>query len=128
MKKKVSIALAVMAVIAIAVMLVVTTSNVPANPDLLQSSGKLTLLRVHDVGTGYGPPGDQLDVEVIIKLDSQPGKSFGYQLRNDNNHPARQGMLDILRDAFNHNWTVTINYHIDAGKNNGVIMRTWLTK
>ena len=128
MKNKVSIALAVMAVIAIAVMLVVTTSNVPANPDLLQSSGKLALLRVHDVGTGYGPPGDQLDVEVIIKLDSQPGKSFGFQLRNDNNRPARQGMLDILRDAFNHNWTVTINYHIDAGKNNGVIIRTWLTK
>lgn len=95
---------------------------------LLQSSGKLTLLRVHDKGTKYGPSGDQIDVEVIFWLNTEPGKAFGFQLRNDANRPARQGMLDLLRDAFDYNWTVTTDYNINPGKNNGVAIRVWLTK
>lgn len=94
---------------------------------LLQSSGKLTFLRVHDVGTGWGPPSDFIDVEVVVRLDSREGEAFGFQLRNDQNLPARQGMLDLLRDAFSQNSTVTIDYDIDPGKKNGVIIRTALT-
>jgi hypothetical protein len=44
------------------------------------------------------------------------------------NEPARAGMLDLPRDAFNHNWTVIIDYNIDPGKTNGVIIRTALTR
>jgi hypothetical protein len=95
---------------------------------LLESSGRLTFLRVHDVGTGFGPASDFIDVEVVIKLDTKPNNSFGFQLRNDGNRPARAGMLDLLRDAFNRNWLVTIDYNLDAGKTNGVIIRTALTK
>lgn len=96
---------------------------------LLQARGKLTLLRVHDVGTRYGPQSDQIDVEVVAQLDSERGKAFGFRLRgNDANRLAHQGMLDLLRDAFNHNWTVTTDYEIDPGKNNGVMIRVWLTK
>lgn len=94
----------------------------------LASSGKLTFLRVHDVGTRWGPPNDQLDVEVIVKLDSHPNNAFGFQLRSDGNGPARAGMLDLLRDAFDHDWTVTLDYDIDAGKTNGVIVRTALSR
>jgi hypothetical protein len=95
---------------------------------LLESSGKLTFLRVHDVGTRFGPPADSIDVEVVIKLDSKPNNAFGFQLRNDGNRPARAGMLDLLRDAFNHNWVVIVDYNLDAGKTNGVIIRTALKK
>jgi hypothetical protein len=95
---------------------------------LLESTGKLTLLRVNDVGTGFGPPADFIDVEVIVKLNTQPNNAFGFQLRNDNNRPVRAGMLDLLQDAFNNNWTVTLDYNLDAGKTNGVIIRTALTK
>ena len=28
-----------------------------------------------DVGTKFGPPEDQLDVEVVVRLDSEPGRS-----------------------------------------------------
>jgi hypothetical protein len=95
---------------------------------LLQSTGKLTFLRVHDVGTAFGPPTDRIDVEVVMKLSSQPDRAMGFQLRNDGNRPARQGMLDLLRDAFNHNWTVSVDYNLDAGRKNGVAIRVALTK
>lgn len=97
---------------------------------LEQSSGKLTFLRVHDVGTGWGKSTDFIDVEVVVKLDTEPDRAMGFQLRDDGNRPARQGMVDLLRDAFNNGWNVTINYDIDlvAGKKNGILTRTWLTK
>jgi hypothetical protein len=95
---------------------------------LLQSNGKLTFLRVHDVGTKFGPPTDQIDAEVIMKLDTEPNRAMGFQLRNDGNRPARQGMLDLLRDAFNHNWTVAVDYNLNTGKKNGIAIRVALTK
>ena len=124
--------LAVTIVVASAVL-----SVTPARSQLVvapaQASGKLTLLRVHDLGTRYGPPGDEIDVEVVAWLDSMPGKAFGFQLRNNENRPAHQGMLDLLRDAYNSGWTVTIDYvgaglsDPDPNKNNFVIVRAWLT-
>jgi hypothetical protein len=107
---------------------IVAACSTPARAALLQFSGKLTVLRVHDVGTKFGPPTDQIDVEVVIQLNTTPGKFFGFQLRNDFQRAARQGMLDLLRDAFNNNWTVTIDANLDAGRSNGVLIRTWLTK
>jgi len=89
---------------------------------LLAAQGKLTLLRTHDVETKYGPPTDQIDVEVVIWLDSQPGKAFGFQLRNDRNEAAHRGMLDLLRDAFNQDRFVRIDY-VREGLRNGRIVR-----
>ena len=94
----------------------------------LNLSGQLSLLRVHDRGTGYGPPSDFIDVEAVVQFAGRPADAFGFQLRSDGNLPARQGMLDLLRDAFNHNWTAHIDYDIAPGKHNGVIVRVWLTK
>jgi hypothetical protein len=94
---------------------------------LLETSGILSLLRVHDLGTEYGPPTDQINVEVVIQFEGQPTNAYGFQLRNDDEFPARRGMLDLLRDAFNNGHKVTIDYNIDQGKDNGTIIRTWLT-
>jgi hypothetical protein len=63
-----------------------------------------------------------------LKLDTQPNRAMGFQLRNDSKRPARQGMLDLLRDAFNNNWTVSVDYNLDSGKNNGVVIRIALLK
>jgi len=95
---------------------------------LIQSSGKLRLLRVHDVGTKFGPPTDQIDVEVVFGLDTEPARSIGFKLRNDSQGLARQGMLDILRDAFVNGLKVATDYELPAGKKNGVAIRVWLTK
>ena len=97
-------------------------------PDLLNARGKITMLRTHDVGTKYGPSSDQIDVEAVIHLDTKPGMAFGFQLRNDNQRITREGMLDLLRDAFRNNWTVSIDYNITPPKKNGVIIRVWVEK
>jgi hypothetical protein len=89
---------------------------------LASATGRLTFLRVHDVGTGWGPPSDFLDVEVVIRLDTMPGRGFGFQLRADSEEAARHGMLDLLRDAFARNGRVTIDY-IKTGLRNGRILR-----
>jgi hypothetical protein len=95
---------------------------------LNQATGKLSLLRVHNVGGKFGPPTDQIDVEVVFRLAQTGTRSYGFQLRDDANRAARQGMLDLLRDAFNHNWTVTTDFQIAPNKQNGVSIRVWLTK
>jgi len=96
---------------------------------LYGAKGKLTLLRVHALGSGFGPPQDKIDVEVVIRLDSKPGESFGFQLRDNNDDTAvRRAMFDLLRDAFKNNWTVYIDYWMDAGKKNGIVHRVSLTK
>lgn len=99
-----------------------------ARADLLNTSGRIAVLRVHDVGTKYGPPSDQIDVEVVVTLQNQPGKAFGFQLRGDGNQQARRAMLDLLRDAFTANIPVSMDYNITPGKNNGVVIRVWLTR
>ena len=96
---------------------------------LLNATGHITMLRVHELGTGYGPGDDFIDGEVVIRLDSDSGRAFGLKLRSEDDRlAARQGMLDLLRDGFNHDWIVSVDYWIEAGKNNGEIVRVWLTK
>jgi hypothetical protein len=72
--------------------------------------GQITLLRVHDVGTGFGPPGDQLDGEVVVFLDSQPEKAFGFPLRTGADRSVAEGMLGLLRDAFNAGRNVRLEF------------------
>ena len=96
--------------------------------ELLESSGTISFLRVNEVGDSFGPSGDAIQVEAIIQLDSQPGFSFGFELRNDKQRPAHQGMLDLCRDAFVNDTTVLIDYFIPEGNKNGTIIRVALTK
>ncbi|HEU5249238.1 MAG TPA: hypothetical protein VFW15_04560 [Thermoanaerobaculia bacterium] len=83
---------------------------------------------MHERGSRYGPPTDQIDVEVVVQFRNRPNEAFGFQLRDDAEGPAREGMLGLLRDGFNHGWTVTIDYEISPGHHNGVAVRVWLTK
>jgi len=96
--------------------------------ELLESEGQLTFLRVNEVGDSFGPAGDSIQVEAIVQLNTQPGMSFGFELRNDKQRPAHQGMLDLLRDAFVNDLTVLIDYFLPEGNHNGTIIRVALTK
>jgi hypothetical protein len=95
--------------------------SVPSIGNTLTVEGKLTFLRVHDVGTKFGHPRDQIDVEVVIKLDSEPDKAFGFQLRNDRNENVHRGMLNLLRYAFNRDQRVRIEY-VQTGLRNNYIL------
>jgi hypothetical protein len=89
---------------------------------LANAQGRMSFLRVHDVGTGFGPPTDFIDGEVVIQLDTLPGRGFGFQLRADTNESVAHGMLDLLRVAFERNSRVSIDY-IRTGLRNGRILR-----
>ncbi|MDE3195544.1 MAG: hypothetical protein KGN84_04320 [Acidobacteriota bacterium] len=95
--------------------------------NVLEKTGKIVFLRAHDLGTRYGPPNDQLDVEAVFILNAINDGAYGFQLRNDNNLPARQAMFSLLRDAFVNNLAVTADFLIDPGKKNGVAIRIALT-
>ncbi len=89
------------------------------------ATGKLAFLRVHRLGSGFGPPDDFIDVEVVIGIKRVKG-GFGFTLHNDNNRFAHQGMLDLLRDVFNSDTVVEVEYLVDPGefgKLNGNIIR-----
>lgn len=86
--------------------------------------GKLSFLRVHDVGTAFGPRGDQLDAEVIVRIETEPNMAFGFQLRQDENEAARSGMLEVLRRAFRHDRPVRLEYtQIGLNRTSGIIFR-----
>lgn len=83
------------------------------------------MLRVHAVGSGFGPNTDKIDVEAVFQVEGVAG-SFGLQLRNDGNAIANRGMLDLLRDAFERSIPVTFEAEVPAGKTNGIADRVWL--
>jgi IgA peptidase M64 len=94
----------------------------PFLPTVAEVGGRLKFLRVHEVGSGFGPPSDFLDVEVVVQLDTEPGRSFGFQLRDDASGTTRRGMLDVLRTAFNRNRQVRLDYR-RTGIDNGILIR-----
>ncbi len=89
---------------------------------LLALEGRVTLLRVHDLGTRYGPPLDEIDVEVVVQLDSAPEQAFGFSLREGNQEADHEGMLSLLRTAFKQNRKIRIDY-TRTGIRNGIILR-----
>ena len=75
-----------------------------------QAQGRIALLRVHDVGTKYGPPNDQLDADVVVVLDTEPEKALGFRLRTDASEHTARGQLGLLRDAFNQQRSIRVEY------------------
>ncbi len=85
-------------------------------------TGPVSFLRVHAVGSKYGPPQDQLDAEVIIKIQNQPG-AYGFQLRADNNLPVAEAMLGLISGAFEDRKPVTLEYDEQPGRSNQLVFR-----
>lgn len=77
---------------------------------VLQATGRVTVLRVHDVGTGFGPPADPVTGEVVFGLDNRPDEWFGFELRTGGREPMAVGMLALLRDSFTKGHPIRIDY------------------
>ncbi len=98
---------------------------------ILEAEGLLTFLRVHEKETGYGGGrSNQITADVIFKLDSKPDKAFGFELRDDDNLPVRQGMLGLLRDALLHDLRVSTDYYelVTPPNQNSFVLRIALAK
>ncbi|MBP6589815.1 MAG: hypothetical protein KAX45_02695 [Chitinophagaceae bacterium] len=90
--------------------------------------GKISLLRVHEVGSGWGAGSDQLDAEVIFKIAGDAANyAYGFQLRNDGNGPAHQAMFGLLKEAASKNLTIHFDYNERTGKKNHPAIRIWIT-
>jgi hypothetical protein len=93
---------------------------------VLSARGRIDFLRVHDVGTGYGPPTDFLDAEVVVRLDSDPRNAFGFQLREGTDEAKNAAMLSGLQSAFTRRTPVTLEY-VRTGFRIGRIIRVAVT-
>ena len=72
-----------------------------------------------------GAAQDFLDAEVIIRFENDGSNAYGFQLRNDDNLPARQAMFALLQDAFNADEPVSIDYDKLEGKFHHRLFRVW---
>jgi hypothetical protein len=89
---------------------------------VLETLGRITFLRAHELGSGYGKPPDFLDCEVIVLLAEAPSRAFGFKLRADPDEPARREMFDFLRSAFVAARPVRLDY-VKTGPRVGEIIR-----
>ena len=88
-------------------------------------TGRIASLRVHEKGSGYGPPNDQLDAEVIVRFENDGALAYGLPLRNDDDLPAAQAMFALLQDAFDGGIAVSIDYREESGRNHHYLFRVW---
>jgi hypothetical protein len=117
-----------MALALVAAMLPMMIPQANAQTTRLTFEGSLNFLRVHEVGSGFGPPSDTLNAEVIFSIAQVPDQFFGFQLRNDQNSLAHQAMLDVLRDAFLNQIRVAFDADVTRGKTNSPVIRVWLSR
>jgi len=87
---------------------------VPPQPASIGTSvGRVSRIRVHRHGTGYGPPTERLPQDCVVSLDTEPGATFGIDISG----PARavgRGMLRLIRQAHADNASVRLEYQADT--------------
>ena len=69
-------------------------------------TGKITLFRVQTAGLGLGAPGDHIDADVFVTLDTDPDKVYGVSTKA--NDPSHSVIIETLREAYIHGVPVTI--------------------
>lgn len=89
---------------------------------ILETVGRITFLRAHELGGGYGKPPNFLDCEVIVLLAEDPLRAFGFKLRADTDEPTRREMFDLLRSAFVAERPVRLDF-VKTGPRVGEIIR-----
>lgn len=90
--------------------------------DLASIQGKISYLRIHPPETMYGTPPNQLDAEIIIKLDSNPEIALGFNLRSADQDVFASEMFELALSAFGENHNVKIEY-LKSGTHIGKVLR-----
>lgn len=89
------------------------------HPHGIQVTGKITMLRLQEKGAEVMAGGDKVEAEVIVQLDTSPKMVFTMQ--NHDPDPARQQMIETLRQAYLADKPVTIEHKLNPGKPSGQI-------
>jgi hypothetical protein len=97
----------------------------PPALDILQASGRLDFLRVHDSG-GYGPNNDRLEGHIVFSFAGD-NRAFGFALGTGSDQNNHKAMFDLLLQAYLNDLVVTTDYEDDGGNNNRAF-RVWLSK
>ena len=80
----------------------------------VEVTGKVKLIRSQIKGLEIGSKQDFLDAEVLVTLEGQPGKVFGFRYHDDN--PERNSMESLLREAYFRGLPVTISHKMEPLK------------
>lgn len=83
----------------------------------IESKGTLTLYRVQVEGLEFGRDKEEIDAEVFVTLDSEPGMVFTLRLHGDS-PPVNTLIANTLRDAYLGKTPVTIYHQIAPGRKN----------
>lgn len=98
--------------------------------DILAVEGIPIFLRVHELSSGFGPPTARIEEEVVVELDSLPGRYFGLALRpsvagpivTGVGEPVEEAIWTTLRGAFERRGRLHIEY-VRTGITTGHIIR-----
>jgi len=80
---------------------------------LFFTSGQLSRIRVNEINDSFGGCPNCITAEVLFKFTNS-NRWFGLRLLNDANLVPHQAAVDLLRDAFNNDWTVQVDYSDDG--------------
>ena len=73
----------------------------------VENKGKINLYRVQVQGLEFGRGDEEVDAEVLVTLDSQPGMVYTLRLHPDS-PPINKVLADTLRDAYLSQTPVTL--------------------
>lgn len=90
-------------------------------PSFLAVDSTVQLLRVHDVGTMYGPPGDAIDAEAIIQLAATGSDAYGFTLRTGTDQATHRGMFRLLLDAYRTGRVVHVEYDRETHRTSRIV-------
>jgi hypothetical protein len=79
-------------------------------PRIQAVEGVVKLIRLNEVGSGYGPHFDRLDMELILAVDSYPDLVIGLPMRGGPAEAVHWSMLTSLRAAFRRGSRVRLEY------------------
>jgi len=92
-------------------------------------SGKVSLIYVQELGKNYKVLGHPVYTEAVFKLSTKPNIWFHFHLRNDQESLVNQAYFDILRDAYNNNYTVSVLADISTSKPADTsVMALWISR
>lgn len=80
----------------------------------VQVSGKVTMFRVQQKGIEVMVSGEKVDAEILVQVDTHPDTVYVMPMHDPD--PAKQAIMETLRQAYVSDKLITIEHIIAPGK------------